>query len=75
MVVWLVLAVPFHSAPGVEEFHTTPEFHVNGSGMGMDFAGTGAVLAMVFFGGRWLTKVKIVTEAKKCFTLRDAMGH
>ena len=38
MVVWLELAVPFHSAPGVEEFHTTPEFHVNGSGMGPDFA-------------------------------------
>jgi hypothetical protein len=48
MVVWLVLAEPFHSAPGVEEFHTTPEFHVNGSGMGTDFAGNALGLAMVF---------------------------
>ncbi len=51
MVVWLVLAVPFHSAPGVEEFHTTPEFHVNGSGMGPDCAGNVTILAMVFFRG------------------------
>jgi hypothetical protein len=49
MVVWLKLAVPFHSAPGVEEFHTTPEFHVNGSGMGMDFARPTPVLATVIF--------------------------
>jgi hypothetical protein len=48
MVVWLVLAVPFHSAPGVEEFHTKPEFHVNGSGMGPDCAGNALALAMVF---------------------------
>ena len=48
----LVLAVPFHSAPGVEEFHTTPEFHVNGSGMGPEFAGNALALAMVFFGGK-----------------------
>jgi hypothetical protein len=27
------LADPFHSAPGVEEFHVRPEFHVNGVGM------------------------------------------
>ena len=52
MVVWLVLAVPFHSAPGVEEFHTTPEFHVNGSGMGMDCAGDFAILPKFFFGWR-----------------------
>jgi len=32
----------------VEEFHTTPEFHVNGSGMGPDFAGSTPFLAMVF---------------------------
>jgi hypothetical protein len=63
MVVWLVLAVPFHSAPGVEEFHTTPEFHVNGSGMGPDHAGNPVGLAMVIFGGRSLTEGKFATAA------------
>jgi hypothetical protein len=48
----LVLAEPFHSAPGVEEFHTKPEFHVNGCGMGPEFAGNALALAMVFFAGR-----------------------
>jgi len=46
----LELAVPFHSAPGVEEFHTNPEFHVNVCGMGPELAGNAVGLAMVFLG-------------------------
>jgi hypothetical protein len=73
MVVWLELAVPFHSAPGEEEFHTTPEFHVNGSGMGPDFAGTGTILARVFFRG------KMAYEGKNCDSggdvLQDVSSH
>jgi hypothetical protein len=44
----LGLPVPFHSAPGVYEFHTKSEFHVNGSGMGPEFAGNALTLAMFF---------------------------
>jgi site-specific DNA-methyltransferase (adenine-specific)/adenine-specific DNA-methyltransferase len=33
---------------GVEEFHTNPEFHVNGAGMGSEFAGKALGLAMFF---------------------------
>jgi hypothetical protein len=40
-------AVPFHVAPGV--FHAKPEFHVNDCGMEPDCAGTGAVLARIFW--------------------------
>jgi hypothetical protein len=68
----LGLAVPFHSAPGVEEFHTKAEFHVNGSGMAPDFAGNALALAMFFSREDNLRRQKIVTAAKKCFTLRDA---
>jgi len=43
MVVWLELAVPFHSAPGV--FHAKLEFHVNGTGMVQDFGKLGWFVA------------------------------
>lgn len=68
----LGLAVPFHSAPGVEEFHTKPEFHVNGSGMGGEFARNALGLAMFFSREDHLRRQKIVTGAKKCCTLQDA---
>jgi hypothetical protein len=50
MVVWLVFADPFHTAPGA--FHTKLEFHVNGCGMELVFTGSAPILAMVFFAGR-----------------------
>jgi len=71
MVVWLVLAEPFHSAPGVEEFHTNPEFHVNGSGMG-SILPDWTHFWQCFFGGGWLTTVKMATAARMCFNVRDA---
>jgi hypothetical protein len=68
----LGLAVPFHRAPGVEEFHTKPEFHVNGSGMGPDFARKAPIFARIIFGRTSTTKGKVVTARLKCFTLRGA---
>jgi hypothetical protein len=44
------VAEPFHSPPGVEEFHTNPEFHVIDCGMGPDVAWSPPFLAMVFSG-------------------------
>jgi hypothetical protein len=43
----LGLALPFRNDPGVDEFHTKPEFHVNSPGMGPDFAGNTLNLAML----------------------------
>jgi hypothetical protein len=71
----LGLAVPFHTAPGVDEFHTKPEFHVNDSGMGSEFAGNALTLAMFFSREYHLRREKIVTGAQKCFnvTLPETM--
>jgi hypothetical protein len=39
---------PSHSIHGVWLSHANPEFHVNGSGMGPEFAETTPFLAMAF---------------------------
>jgi hypothetical protein len=69
----LELALPFLSAPGVEEFHTTPEFHVNGSGMGLEFSGTGAVLARA----KYHFQPRALLFSKRVFVVRgrSAVPH
>jgi hypothetical protein len=62
---------PSHAIPGVRSSHANPESYDNDCGMGSEFAGNALGLAMVFFAGRSLTKVKIMTSAQRLLRSPD----
>jgi hypothetical protein len=63
----LELAEPSPAIPGVRLSHANLDSHDTGCGMDQSLLEQGPFRH--FFAGRWLTKVKIVTAAQKCFTL------